>query len=119
MDPRSNKKAGSSTKSSPRKTGRKNPRFQAKKSGALKKPYDAQARCFGRDFTENEKKIIAGKLYEPVKENFEVLVEYLKLLESKNVVDLKSDLCSLIDFMEFMFRQCEVYLRYKIFILHR
>lgn len=53
-------------------------------------------------------------IYDPVKEQFKVLLEYVRILERKKIDDQASEIYGLIDFIDTVKRQCEIYLKYEI-----
>ena len=57
-------------------------------------------------------------LYAPVKEQFLVLIEYINILEKQNAPDKAPEILVLIDFIEKVTHECEVYLRYN-YILNK
>jgi hypothetical protein len=55
-------------------------------------------------------------IYGPIKDQFLLLVEYIKILEIKKVEDRCNDISNLIEFINIINRQCEIYLKYKCII---
>jgi predicted DNA-binding protein YlxM (UPF0122 family) len=53
-------------------------------------------------------------IYSPVKEQFKVLLEYVRILEMKKNVDHRNEIIFLIEFINTVRRQCEVYLNYEL-----
>jgi len=53
-------------------------------------------------------------IYEPVKDQFKVLLEYIKILEKKSVDDSTSEIYALMEFIDTVKRQCEIYLKYEL-----
>jgi hypothetical protein len=53
-------------------------------------------------------------IYEPVKDQFKVLLEYIKILEKKRVDDSTSEIYALMEFIDTVKRQCEIYLKYEL-----
>lgn len=53
-------------------------------------------------------------VYGPVKEQFIVLIEYINILEAKRKKQYIEDLNLLIDLINNVSRQCEIYLKFEL-----
>lgn len=61
-----------------------------------------------------EKKVTKKKMYEPIKEEFMVLIEYMNILEAKINEDRREEIILLLEVLEFIKAKCEVYLNYHL-----
>jgi len=53
-------------------------------------------------------------IFSPVKEQFGLLVEYINILENKENPDLINEIVLLIELINNIKRQCELYLNYEL-----
>ncbi len=54
------------------------------------------------------------KVYEPVKEELMVLIEYIGILEEKITQNKREEIILLIEILEFIKTKCDVYLNYHL-----
>jgi hypothetical protein len=53
-------------------------------------------------------------IYAPVKEQFQLLVGYIEILDSKNAIDLIEEIVMLIELISTIKKQCDLYLNYEL-----
>jgi hypothetical protein len=53
------------------------------------------------------------EFYEPIKEQFQILIEYINIIEYKKSKKIE-DIVLLIDFMNTIMKQCELYLKFGL-----
>lgn len=111
MDSGSSKKTRSFEKGFACERGRKDPRREVGESGAFEKPNDEKAGEPRRDFQENAKKI--KNMYGPLVEQLLVLVEYIYIMEKKSSEDRQAEMSFIINFLNSLKKQCEIYLNYE------
>lgn len=113
MDSRRNKTKRRSAKIPTRKRRGENTRIEVEKSGTFEKPDYTEASSISRNTQKNASKEIK-KLFEPVKEQLQILVQYIDILESRRDVEQINKVVQLSDFMRMVIRHCEVYLNCQL-----
>lgn len=112
MDKKCDKKTRSASQSLRCKRGREDPRREAEKSRAFKESKNEKESTTGRNFEENAQKV--KSMYAPVKEQLQVLVEYINILEKKPLDDdCIFEISFIFDFLNNIKRYCEIYLSFN------
>ena len=111
MDSKSDKKTRSASQSFARKRGGEDTRSKAEESRALKESQNEKASTACRNAQEAKK---VKSRYAPIKEQLEVLVEYIKILENRKQQDFRTEMTFLIGFLDALKRQCEIYQNYEM-----
>jgi hypothetical protein len=114
MDTRGNQGKRQSAKIPKRKKGPENPRIEAGSSRTFEKPKDTQKSCVSRNLEKDAQKVAKKSIYEPIREQFKILLEYLNILDTKRSSDAVTEIGQLLDFMDIMRRKCEVYLNFQL-----
>lgn len=111
MDKKSSiKKSGSIKKVAPRQEGRKNPGVKAKTSGALKK-CDKKKACKPSGNVKKAPQVGSNAgLFNPIKEHFEVLIEYLNMIEQKNCKDIVKEIPNFMYYFDMVKLSISVYM---------
>jgi hypothetical protein len=101
----------SSAKNLKSKARRKNPNGKIKSSGALKKSKDPKKGRFSRDLSQNAQ--IAK--YDPIRKELVRMLKCLDALEQKYFLDGHSDIQLVLDYLDMLKWQCEIYMKYTQF----
>lgn len=115
MDKESNPKTRGIKKISSQKRGRENNRKRTGKGGTLKKSKNIKKSSLSRNSKKTEKeKIILVKrsILDPIKERMLLAAEYITILEFKKNIDKENDIIFLMQFLDLMYKQSNVYLSY-------
>lgn len=111
MDSESNKKTRSATQSVRRKRGREDSRKEIEESRAFKESQNEKESAARRNLKENAQKI--KSVYGPLKEQLQVLVEYINILEMRANAECLAEISFMIDCLENLRRHCEILLNYQ------
>lgn len=72
-------------------------------------------RCYGKEYSNNyRKKIKKNNIFDPVEEQFLVVINYINILNYKNHSDPLEEIVLLLELMKNTCRQCELYLNYEL-----
>lgn len=113
MDTKSNKKAGGATKNSKSKARGTNTSSEAKEGRKVKKPYNCPTgTARGNPKKAPPQKVDQKKILKPVKEQIEIALEYINILEFKKNFDIHIDIKLLVELINYIKKQCEIYLNY-------
>lgn len=112
MDSRRNKEKRRTAKIPTRKRGGEDTSVQVKESRTLKEPDYTETRSVSRNVKKDAPQV--KKLFEPVKEQFQMLVQYIEILESRKDMEDMNKVVQLSDFMRMIIRHCEIYLNCKL-----
>jgi hypothetical protein len=99
-----------STKKAKSKARRKDPRGKIKSGRALKEPQDTQASEFSRNAEEAPQ--VEFTVYEPMRRELLKMIKYLDVLECKKFMDGEHDIQGVLDYLDILKWQCEIYLKY-------
>jgi hypothetical protein len=110
LDRGSSKTPRSSTRKARSQAGRKDTRLKAQKSRALHKPHDSKASSLSRNAEKAAQVEIA--VYEPMRRELLKMIQYLDVLESKKFLDGEHDIQGVLDYLDTLKWQCEIYLKY-------
>ena len=114
MDSRGNKGKRQSAKIPKRKKGPENSRIEVRSGRTFEKPKDTQKSTASINLKSDAQKITKKSIYEPIREQFKILLEYLNILDKKRSSDAITEIGQLLDFMDIMRRKCEVYLNFQL-----
>lgn len=115
MDTKSNKKTRSSAKIATCRIRRKHPICKIGESRTLQECKDEEKSCVSRDIKENaQKKVVKKNIYEPIRQQFMLLIEYLNILEMRTDMEHQNEIICLIEFIDIMKRKCEMYLNFEL-----
>jgi len=106
MDSKGNKKTRSATQSAACKRRREDSRREAEKSRAFKESQNEKESAARRNLKENAQKV--RSIYGPLKEQLQVLVEFINILEMRANIEHLSEIGFMIDFLENLRRHCEI-----------
>lgn len=112
MDTESDKKAGCLEEGTSCGARGKYSGREIKESRTLQESKIETTSSFSRNSQENEKKI--KNLYYPVKEKLQVAVEYINILNEKRDAASPREISLLLEFLEMIKNQCDMYLKYKL-----
>jgi hypothetical protein len=58
--------------------------------------------------------MISKSIFDPVKEQFSVLVEYINILDLKKNIDTIQEVILILNLIENIKKQCDIYLNYQL-----
>lgn len=108
MDTKNRNEKRCTAKISTYKRGRRHPTRQAEKSHSLQEPKIEKESPTCRNTQETKKKV--KSIYGPVKEQLQVLIEYINILEKKPTPECVVEITFFLKFFDNIKRQCEIYL---------
>lgn len=114
MDSVSNKKARVVKKDVKGKGRGKHPSVKIKAGGTLKKSADCQKGTTCRNVKKVAQEKIDKSIYEPVHEQFSMLVEYINILDTKKGSNSTEELYALMKLIEMVYSQSIKYLNYYL-----
>lgn len=113
MDKKCNQKTRSATQSAACKRRRNDSRKETQKSRAFKESNNAKKSAPGGDFEKNAQKI-SETFWEPIKHEYRLLLEYINILEDRTNLHVYEEVIVLMEFMEYIRRNCEFYLNCQL-----
>lgn len=108
MDSRRNKEKRRTATIPTRKKGGEGTSVKVKESRALEKPYYAEKSASCSDVKENAPQV--KKIFEPVKHQIQLILEYINILELRKDLDPTQEIMILAEFISNISRQCAAYL---------
>lgn len=113
MDSRRSREKRRTAKIPTQKGGRKDNAVRIKESRKVEKPDYAQKSSPRRDFKEDAQEKVK-KLFEPVKDEIRLVIEYINILELRRDLNQKFEIMMLTDFIKHATRKCEFYLNAQL-----
>lgn len=108
MDKKCDKKTRSATQSATYKRGKEYSNRKIEESGTFKESKNEKESSTGRNIKENPQKI--KSIYGPLKEQLQILVEYINILEMKASTECIAELSFVIKFLDNLKRHTEILL---------
>lgn len=113
MDTKSNREKRRTAKIPTQKRGTKNNAVRVEKSRAFKESDYKEKSSVSGNTKEDAQKKVKG-IYEPLKHQIRVLIEYINILETKVDGEQEREIALLIDFIGAIKNWCDTYLSYEL-----